>query len=160
MKNEKGKQHGQWKVIAFAGTDKSRKARWLCQCKCGKRAVVTGGNLRNGHSTNCGCVGHHGHCKNDRMSPTYASWAAMKTRCLNERDPDYPYYGGRGITVCKRWLHSFENFLADMGKRPKSMTLDRKNNNGNYTSRNCRWATKKQQQNNRRCTPTKRRAAV
>jgi hypothetical protein len=67
----------------------------------------------------------------------------MKGRCLNPNNTSYPDYGGRGIEVCERWLHSFENFLADMGERPTGMTLDRKSNDGNYTKRNCRWATRK-----------------
>lgn len=81
-------------------------------------------------------------------SPTYRSWRSMKTRCLNKNHNYYWRYGGRGITICKRWLHSFENFLADMGERPDGLTLDRKNNNGNYTPKNCFWATRKHQSEN------------
>jgi hypothetical protein len=73
----------------------------------------------------------------------------MKARCFNPRLPVYRYYGARGITVCKRWV-KFENFLKDMGEVPHGLTLDRKDNDGNYTPDNCRWATCTQQQNNRR----------
>lgn len=86
---------------------------------------------------------------------TNASWSAMRERCRNPRHPGYAYYGGRGITVCERWLNSFANFLADMGPRPEGKTLDRfPNNDGNYEPGNCRWATARQQQANRR--PSKR----
>lgn len=82
-------------------------------------------------------------------TPEHIAWQQMKNRCLNSRAQDYHYYGGRGIKVCERWK-TFANFLADMGRRPSSFhTLDRKNVNGNYNKRNCRWATRKQQSQNR-----------
>lgn len=83
-------------------------------------------------------------------TPEYQAWVGMKSRCYNENMESYPNYGGRGITVCKRWKFSFENFIKDMGKRPsKNHSLDRINPNKNYTPLNCRWATNAVQQRNK-----------
>jgi hypothetical protein len=130
--------------------------RWLWQCDCGRQVV------RHKHSAkssgHCGCMTHanlsarsttHG----ASTTQAYKGWAAMKDRCLNPNNTHYSDYGGRGITVCQRWVDSYENFLADMGPRQPGMTLDRHPDpNGNYEPGNCRWASRKQQQRNRRNT--------
>lgn len=92
----------------------------------------------------------HGHRLSNRSrSSTYLTWAGMKQRCLNPKHKQYQDYGGRGIKICKRWM-KFEQFLKDMGVRPDGLTLDRINVDGSYCKRNCRWADKITQANNKR----------
>lgn len=123
---------------------------WKCLCECGNYKEYTTGALRSGHVQSCGCTTRsrtHGMFG----TPEYAAWAGIKGRCLNQNDPAYKNYGGRGIAMCERWADSFENFYADMGPRPSNKhSIDRINNDGNYEPSNCRWATKKEQSRNTR----------
>lgn len=152
-----GESYGRLTVLSYAGKKGTRKT-WLCICECGKTTVGSTSDLRYGSVQSCGCLlsgptaRNSIHSNNDRQSgpsPTYNSWRAMIDRCTNEKQPHYHNYGGRGITICERWM-VFERFLADMGERPKGRTLDRINNDGNYEPGNCRWATGSEQRMNRR----------
>lgn len=138
-----------------------RQWRHLYQCPlCPNQFIARGDQVKDGNTKSCGCYHKkrvsetstgrsktysHGKCN----TPEYYSWASMKSRCYNKQAHNYKYWGGRGIRVCPQW-EKFENFLADMGPRPKGTTLDRVNNDGNYEPSNCRWATSLEQNNNRR----------
>lgn len=135
-----------------------RQRRWRCLCSCGTETIVRGESLTIGNTRSCGCLKRDVSIQNGKRNrrhgmvgtPTYESWSAMLSRCRHVDAPQNRHHGGAGVTVCARWDPrlggSFENFLSDMGERPKGTTLDRfPDNRGNYNPSNTRWATPAQQ---------------
>ena len=153
-----GRKFGRLTAIARSKGSTSSGYKWFCVCDCGNETFVLGSNLRHGHVRSCGCLVKEFH-KRDKSwllkhgmykSPEYQAYHDMIQRCTNPESQRWDRYGSRGITVCPRWLESFENFYTDMGPRPsKNHSLDRKDNNGNYDPDNCRWATFIEQVNNK-----------
>lgn len=152
-----GTRFGRLTVLGVAPRNpKTNGARsWLCRCDCGKESAPTGRSLASGDATSCGCYRDQRAIETSTthgLSGTreHRAWLDMKRRCNNPKRSDYRWYGGRGITVCAEWEHSFENFLSALGPCPAGLTLDRIESSIGYQPGNCRWATPQQQANNRR----------
>lgn len=149
-KDETGKVYGKLTVLSFAEV-RGKCAHWLCRCECGNEKVVSGANLRKQAGTrSCGkCVRKT--INGLTGSPEYNVWNHMKRRCYDQTRRDYKWYGGRGITICDRWLNSFLAFYEDMGPRPsKDHSIERTNNDAGYSKENCKWATQDEQKQNTR----------
>lgn len=147
-----GQRFGRWQVIR-RGENKDNRVAWWCECDCGNTGTIDTRRLVRGMSKSCGCLARdvntrHGHNKQGNRSPEYTSWHQMKQRCLNPNDKRFHDYGGRGITVCDRWMN-FNNFLEDMGKKPSPRhSIDRIDNDGGYEPNNCKWSDDYEQQRN------------
>ncbi|HOW46118.1 MAG TPA: hypothetical protein P5305_01520 [Rubrivivax sp.] len=150
-------------VAVSPHSKRGRDNLWSCACDCGSTSFVVVAKLRSGRTRSCGCLAsdavsarnmqaaRHGMWK----SPEFQAWLSMKKRCLSPSAPNYRDYGGRGITVFRDWIDSFEAFYAYVGPRPSSAhSLDRIRNHEGYAPGNVRWSTAQEQQNNRRCNVT------
>lgn len=150
-----GRKFGKLTLLELVTNSPQGIPAWRCICECGGNLIGREANILNGHTRSCGCINRErakrGLSRKHGMAntPTYFTWRSMKKRCLDPKSTGYKYYGGRGVTICHRWL-AFENFLLDMGPRPNGTTIERRNTNGNYEPNNCYWATAKSQARNRR----------
>jgi len=151
-----GNKYFRLKVLERAPNTEKGNTRWKSVCECGNEVITSSNDLTSGNTKSCGCYkrevtvlknSSHGMSNSNE----YKSWQAMINRCYNPKYESFKDYGGRGITVCDDWRHSFENFYKDVGKRPHiKYSLDRIDNNGNYEKVNCKWSTPTQQMRNQR----------
>ena len=145
-----GKRFGRLLVIEESKVNRHGAVMWLCKCDCGMNKIIRGAHLRNGGIKSCGCFSQEKATKHGMYgTPVYVVWGHMLQRCTNPKDKEYKNYGGRGITICRSWF-DFVKFYADMGEKPKGLSIERRNNELGYNKKNCYWATPTMQSRNRR----------
>lgn len=147
-----GQRFGRLYALAFSHLSPCGHAMWLFRCDCGKETIANGSNVRRGVTQSCGCLHRecsamrlitHGHRAAGRHGPSYRAWQTMNDICSNPASPNYPRFGGLGITVCAEWKADYSRFLAEMGERPHGTVLSRIKPDGGFVAGNCQWIARK-----------------